>query len=185
VADDEKDGALPLGVALMEGEAFDSALNLREGRDGGSAPPSGLVVLTDKRVIQFTSTSRRQDSAYVALQDIDSVEVTSHRRGYAAYVWGGLALLVALMVWRTWADSVWSVPAALAVAFMGAYLVVDHLFSSGASQAIFRAGASRIQCDIGDGLAPDQVHIFVNRLFELKANSQGQTARRSRTFSPR
>ena len=179
------DGEALREVKLMEGETLDSALNVAEGSDGAPADGPGVVLLTDMRVIQFISTGRRKDTTFMALQNVETVEITRRRQGFGAYLWSGLALLVALLVWQAWSEATWSLPAALAVAFMGVYLAVDRLLSSGPAQATFRAGLSEMQCPITDGLTTEQVNQFVNRLFELKAERDRQAFRHSRPFAPR
>ena len=179
------DGEALREVKLMEGETLDSALNVAEGSDGAPADSPGVVLLTDMRVIQFISTGRRRNTTFMALQDVETVEITRRGQGFGAYLWSGLALLVALLIWQAWSEAAWSLPVALAVAFMGVYLAVDRLLSSGPAQATFRAGLSEMQCPITDGLTTEQVNQFVNRLFELKAERDRQAFRRSRPFAPR
>ena len=172
-------------LVLMDGESVDSTLNTGNGRSDGEATGADVIVLTDKRVIQIGSNGRSHHVTFVSLKDVDTVEVTKHRKGHGGYVWGALAVLVSVGVWRLWDSPTWSPLAALAVLFMGIYLVVDHVISPGATQAIFRAGASVLQYDIGKDEQSAEAYTFISRLFQLKGDAERDGVTGRGRFSPR
>lgn len=170
-------------VSLMEGERIDSALNLSDGSGEVSAADRNMILLTDRRVIRLEQGWRRRKAAYVSLQDIDAVEVTRDR-GYSPFVWGALALIVAVSIWQVWDHAVGSVVGPVVVVLMGAYLVADHWLSPGRLKAIFRAGSAQLSCGIGIDDTSSDVQSFVNRLFQVKAE-EAEDPRPTRVFAPR
>ncbi len=168
------------GIALLDGERVRSTLNLEDGADGPKATGSEVLLLTNRRVIQLAAEGRSSNTAFLSLQDVEAVDITTQRvGGWGAYVWGGLALVVALMVWISWDNVVGSVLVAVTVSLMGIWLVIDRVTTPGSLQATFRSGATEIRCGINGNTTPEDAQKFVNELFELK--DTGQT----RTFIPR
>ena len=171
-------------VGLIDGERIDSTLDLRDGAVEEGAPAPEVVVLTDRRVIHLSANGRRRSAMFVSLKDVEAVEIASERTGYGGFIWGALALLVAVMLYLTWDEPVWSLLAAVAVALLGAYLVVDQMLTPATVRASFKAGASELKCGLHGPDASRGAHTFVNRLFELKAAEAGGDAR-LRNFAPR
>ena len=160
------------GVSLMDGESIESALNVTEEAREGSRANHNIVVLTNKRVLQLKADTRRRAAVFVSLDDIDAVEITTEQRGLSGFIWGGLALFVALMLWLTWDHPVGSVAGALAVALMGVYLIVDQLVSPSRYLATFKIGPSQIECGLSLETPSEEIHGFVRRLFELRGEKR-------------
>jgi len=156
------------GVELMEGEHVDVTLNLGENRRERPSYDHNVVLLTDRRLVQLRADSRRRSTVFVSLGDIDTVEVTKERHGYSGFIWGGLAVFVAVLLVMLWDHPVGSITAAVAVTLMGAYLVFDHVTSSRRVMAIFKTRASQLECDLDVDMPPGDVHHFLNRMFKLK-----------------
>ena len=171
-------------TGLMDGERIDSALSLTEGLGVDHAGDSDVILLTDRRIIQVHADSRSQKAVFLSIRGIDSIEITANREGYRAFLWGAVSLFVAVMLWRLWDHEVGSALGAVAVALMGAYLVVDRLMSAGNVRARFRAGSSQIQFDLRGDRASRDVYAFASRLFELK-EERGKDNGRPMTFAPR
>ena len=160
------------GVSLMDGESIEFALNVTEEARGGSRANHNVVVLTNKRVLQLKADTRRRAAVFVSLDDIHAVEITTEQRGLSGFIWGGLALFVALMLWLTWDHPVGSVAGALAVALMGVYLIVDQLVSPSRYLATFKIGTSQIECGLSLDTPSEEIHGFVRRLFELRGEER-------------
>jgi hypothetical protein len=169
-------------VSLIDGERIDSAINLGDRLKDDPAGYREAVLLTDQRVIHLNANGRRRKAVFVSLRDIDAVEIVTERLGgYGALVWGGLAFFIAIALWRVW-DNPWgSALAALAVASMGVYLIVDRFTSPDTIQATFRAGSSQIQCSLKGDRASMDIYAFVNRLHQLRAEG----GRNGTRFPPR
>ena len=174
------------GLTLIDEERIDTALDLRDGLGGGEEDGTDDLFLTDRRLVHLNANGRRRRASFVSIQDITAIDISSERGyGIAAFMWGALALIVAVIVWRVWEHPVGSALAGLAVAGMGAYLVIDRLMSPPKVRAIFRAGNAELHFDIDSPSAARDIHDFVNRLFLLKDEEAARAARRPRTFSPR
>ena len=156
------------GVELMEDERVDVTLNLGKNRGEGTHFDHNVVLLTDRRLVQLRADSRRQSTVFVSLRDIDAVEITRERHGYGGFIWGGLAVFVAVLLVLLWDHPVGSIAAAVAVTLMGVYLVFDHVASSSRVLAIFKTGTSQLECDLEVDTSPRDIHHFLNRMFKLK-----------------
>ncbi len=180
----ELEKAAPAEFALMDGERIDSKLGLR---DGLAEPGDGsYMMLTDRRLIHLNGDGRRGGVSFVALQDVTAIDVLSERESNrAGYLWGAVALVVAVLLWRTWDQPVWSAISGLAVAAMGVYLVVDRRLSPPGVQAIFQAGSAVLRFKSRRADAAADIYRFVNRLFQLKDEGAERGPRRPRTFAPR
>jgi hypothetical protein len=173
-------------LTLLDEERIDTALDLRDGLRGGEADGTGDLFLTDRRLVHLAADGQRRRASFVSIQDITAIDINSERGyGLAAFLWGALALFVAVTVWRVWEHPVGSALAGLAVAGMGIYLVVDRLMSPPRVRAIFRTGNTELRFDIDSPIAARDIHDFVNRLFQLKDEAASRTARVPRNFSPR
>ena len=174
---------------LSEGEHLHSTLNLENGESAADGY-SDVILLTSKRVIHLNANGKRREAVFLSLSDIDSVEVASERRGYGAFVWGGLAFFVAIMLWNIWDHQVGRVLGAAGVASMGVYLIMDHLLSPPKVHASFRTGSSLVRFGLKSAQASKDIYAFVNQLFQLKDGQAEQTVkeeegRRPTDFAPR
>lgn len=171
------------GIALMDGEEVEAVLDLQDGLAEAPSADAEQVVLTDRRVIYIRGNGARRRSTFAAVQDVRSVEV-SVQPEVSAFIWGGIALVVALVLWRTVDHPVGSVVSAVVVALMGVYLVVDQLLAPSVARVVFRLSGSEVRCDLkGEGAMAD-VYPFINRLFQVKGDGLVSGPGR-RPFAPR
>ena len=171
-------------ISLLDGERLDSTLNL-DGDGGRRSPGSAIVLLTDRRVIHARN-GRRRKAVFASIQDIDAIEISQEQHGAGAFLWAGLAFLVAIILYLMIDALLTRTLAAAVVAVMGIYLLVDQLLLPGKPLVIFRAGGVQIEISLRSQEIPAEVYAFVNRVFELKDDNgpNGAFARVQR-FSPR
>ena len=171
-------------ISLLDGERLDSTLNL-DGDAGGSSSGDEMVLLTDRRVIHARN-GRRRKAVFASVQDIDAIEISQEQQGVGAFLWAGLAFLVAIILYLMIDAVLTRTLAAAVVAVMGVYLLVDQLLLPGKPLVIFRAGGVQLEITLRSGEVPADVYAFVNRVFELKDDGgpNGVFARGQR-FSPR
>ena len=168
-------------VSLIEGERIDSALDLSKDGSRESVNSPEVMLLTDRRVIHLHGSGKRRNASFASIQDINGVELTVERQGTGAFIWAGLAFVVAILLYFALKDhSVWRVVAPITVALMGAYLIVDQRVDSGAPVVTFKAGSSQLQCTLQNDGASSDVYTFINRLYQLKEDNT-----RGRRFAPR
>ena len=171
-------------ISLLDGERLDSTLNL-DGNGSGSSPGGEMVLLTDRRVIHARN-GRRRKTVYASIQDIDAIEVSQEQHGAGAFLWAGLAFLVAIILYLMIDAALTRTLAAAVVAVMGIYLLVDQLLLPGKPLVIFRAGGVRLEITLRSDEVPADVYVFVNRVFELKDdNGPNGVFARGQRFSPR
>ena len=171
------------GVSLMTDEEVQASVGISE--DGNSAD-GDVVLLTDRRIIHISGSEPKQRIAYGAIEDIGVVELSRQPAGgYGAFVWAGLAFFVSFMLWRVIDSQLISVAAAIIVAIMGAYLIIDRLTSRGEHVLVFKASGAEIRVELkGDGPQPE-VDRLIKRLFELKEERNSPGYARASRFSPR
>jgi hypothetical protein len=172
--------------SLIQGERIDTVLDLGNGAAVELGESPEMILLTDRRVIHLARNGGRRKAVFVSIKDIEAIEIDSEREsGRGALIWGALAVIVAVMLWRVWDQPFWSPVVAVAVALMGAYLVFDRLTSSVAMQATFWAGSSKMQCSLKGTQALQDVYALINRASQLQ-DERDNGARQGKTpFSPR
>lgn len=171
-------------LALTADERVDSVFDLENGLVDDGQDLSEVLVLTTRRIVHLKGKDSRRRVVFMPLRNVDAVEVTNQRERYGAFVWAGLALLVALMVWQIW-DNALAPLAALIVLAMGVYLVVDRLMFPGNAYAVVNSGSSQIRLEITSEPASRDIYEFSNHLFQLQdevANGRSPSAIR---FPPR
>ena len=104
-------------------------LNL-DGDAGGSSSGDEMVLLTDRRVIHARN-GRRRKAVFASVQDIDAIEISQEQQGVGAFLWAGLAFLVAIILYLMIDAVLTRTLAAAVVAVMGVYLLVDQLLLPG------------------------------------------------------
>jgi len=160
-------------VRLMDGEQVATTLDLKKKPKGSkeskeAATSAELLVLTNRRVMHVRAASKSRESVLVSLADVFAFEVADHRpNSFGGYVWGAVAFIVAIAVWRVWNVDVLDVVAAVIIAAMGIYLIVDQMFAPSSLQATIRAGSSQLQVAV-DHDAAESVYAFANKLFETR-----------------
>lgn len=160
------------GIPLIDGERVDSTLNL--GTDPENSNGQEVIVLTDRRVIRFEGGGKYPRYAIASLDEIDVVELAVERRGFAAYIWAGLAFVIAAVLYGMIDNTLGAITVSLLVALMGVYLIVDHLLTPGTPTVTFKTPSSEIRCVLAGDEPDPEVHVFINRLFQLQGRRQGQ-----------
>lgn len=171
-------------LALMADERVDSVFDVENGLVSDGQDLSEVLLLTNRRVIHLNGRRDRRQAVFVSLLNVDAVEVTNQPQGYGAFVWAGLALLVAVGVWQAW-DHPLKPLAALLVVAMGVYLVVDRLLFPGNAYAVVNAGPSQLRLKINSASSSRDIYELVNRLFQLQTEAANGAAPGAVRFPPR
>ena len=177
------------GFTFLEGERVETTLDLlREpedphGGDGSATPRSrrkrkkpsdantNLLVLTDRRIIHLVDNSKGRESVFMSLPDVSAVRVEAQRPGRAAgFVWGGISILAAALLWAVWDRPVLDAVAAGAVALMGLYIVWDYIMAPHVVQMIISAGSSQLAMGVHESISTQRMNGFANSVFEAKSN---------------
>lgn len=155
-------------LKLMDKERIDSMLN---SVDDPTGEPMGdtVALLTDKRLVQLSGGPRRRIVNFVPLRNVDSVEIMTEQQGFRGYLWGGLAIFAAVVLWWVWDNPIGSIGTAALIACMGIYMIFDQILSPGMTMLKFTAGSAELQCVVDSDMPVEDIYRFVNRLFELKA----------------
>ena len=165
--------ATSAGLALLEGEEIDSALNMELADENAKSSNHDFVLLTNRRIVRLLHSPRRKVATFVSLLDLDSAEVKTESKGFAGYVWGALAFLVALMLWWVWDNPIGSKVGPAIVAAMGVYLISDQIFAAGTTTASFKAGSSELKLRLRTSDSSESA-AFIKRVFDLKAGAPGR-----------
>ena len=171
-------------VSLMDGERMDSALSL-DGEAKEFTEEPDCVLLTDRRVIRVRGNGARRRAEFASLVDIDTVETVVEREGRGMLLWAALAFVIAVVLILVIDQAVGRIVAPLIVAFLGVYLIVDHVTSPGKPFVIFNAGSAQIRCEFRTKRSPEEISVFINRLFQLKSENGLPGPYRPDRFAPR
>lgn len=170
-------------ITLMEGEHIESALALDSNGGQDSSGNPEVVLLTDRRIIHVRSNGRSRKTVFASVQDVDLVELKLHRE-ISGYIWGAVAILVAIILSQVINNTVGSVAAGVIVGLMGLYLIVDQLTMSGNMVAVFRVGSSQFKLNLQSEQVSAELRAFIDRLFQLKYEN-GTGPSKPRSFAPR
>ncbi len=168
------------GITLIPDEEIRSTLGMDE---ADSSEDKDILLLTDKRIIQVSGSDAKRRASFAAIDDILAVELTRQTEGYGAFVWAALAFFVSVMLLRVIESQTISLVAAVLVALMGVYLIIDRLTSRGARVVVFKTGASEIRGTIKNDAEQSEAEALIADLFALK--DERATPRRARAFAPR
>lgn len=172
----------PSKVSLMDGEEIQTTLGVSD--DGAAS--GDVLLLTDRRVIHISAAHSGQKMAFAAISDIASVELTRQPAvGYGAFVWAGLAFIVSFTLWRIIENQTISIGAAVIVAILGIYLIIDRLTAQGEHVLVFRAGTAEIRAELDKAECQADAEALVTRLFELKEERSSRRYAPASKFSPR
>ncbi len=170
-------------IALMTGERIDSALRL-SAKDSEGENGAGVMLLTDRRIIHLQGNGKRRKATFASINDVDAIEISSEQQSRSAYVWAGLAFLVAILLFVVISNSTGRIAAAVVVGLMGVYLIADQLLSPGRQYITFRAGSSQLRCDLGGDVPSSEIYGFINRVFQLKGFGGSDGYSRPGRFAP-
>ncbi len=171
-------------LALMPGERVDSVFDLENGLVEDGSELSEVLLLTSRRVVHLRGKGGQRRAVFLPLRNVDAVEVTNQPEGYGAFVWAGLALIVAILVWQVW-DHGLAPLAALVVLGMGVYLVVDRLVFPGNAYAVVNSGSSQLRLDLTSEGASRDIYDLSNRVFELQEQGVNGRTPGAIRFPPR
>ena len=90
-----------VGIRLLPGEEVDAALELEGGLTDVLEPAHATLLLTNRRLIRYSTGGHRVDTVSVGLDDVHTVEVKRAERNqqwvYVGMVFIGGGLLLALL----------------------------------------------------------------------------------------
>lgn len=160
-------------VELLEGEHLDSTLSLRHGLGNEiQEDDSDLLLLTNRRIFQFTGGSDGREVAVAELADVRAGSLKLGARRTVTLVWGVVGIIGGLVLYSVVMSSFdnrfLAIALALLSGFLGLYLLFDYWSSHEEIVLTLRAGGfdmrGRVQ---GKGVWAD-ANAFLNRVFVLK-----------------
>ena len=172
------------GMTLMNGERIEFAINMADSSGRPSSKSKEALLLTDSRIIHLRGPRKSHRAVMTAVDDVDSVEITALRRGVGVYVWAALAFVLALVLFATIDNTGVRFVSSAIVLLMGVYLIVSEITEPNKPAVVFRAGSAEIRWEFRSDEHTNDVNQFVNRLYQMKAASNGRVARHE-SFAPR
>ena len=166
--------------ASWTGERVDSTLGHADGESG-----SGLVILTDRRVIGLSGGSKKRQTSFASIDDVSGVDLSFEQEGHGSLIWAALGFAVAVLLYFAIDHSMGRLAAPAAVIAMSVYLVVDRLSMPGRRVLAFRTSGSEVRSELTDKLDGSEVYAFINRMYELRDGPAAVSHARGSTFAPR
>ena len=162
-----------VGIRLLPGEELDAAVELERGLTEVLEPAHATLLLTNRRLIRYTTGGHRVDTISVGLDDVQAVEVKRAERNqqwiYVGLVFIGGGLLLALLA-IFWLGTMVS-PLLMAVSLSLIGIVFLLTYAGGIrGQVVISTGAERIKCKMRTKALDDMV-VFLERFYELKLNA--------------
>jgi hypothetical protein len=159
-----------VGIRLLPDENVSVAVELEGGLTEEIEQSQATLLLTNKRLIRYSSAGHRTNVVSAALDDIDSIEVVRSEKnpqwmrvGFLFIAGGILLSLVSLMIF----SSQWSpFLMALALTLIGVVFLIAYV-SGMSGEVIVRAGMKEIKCRMGHK-ALDDMTLFLQRFYEFK-----------------
>ena len=158
-------------LRLVQGERLESVLGLGP----GAGDPDNVLVLTNTRLALVKGSGRQRRSTVTSVRDIETVEVAEVRPGVGGYLWAGLAVIIAALLWFTIDNTVGSAVSAAAVGAVGLFLLYDRLSEPTTTRITFNTRRSGLVCELGGERTDEQIQAFVNRVFELKEGTSSRS----------
>ena len=170
-----------VGIRLLPGEELDAAVELEGGLTAVLEPAHATLLLTNRRLIRYSTGGHRVDTVSVGLDDVHAVEVRRADRNqqwiYVGLVFIGGGLLLALLA-IFWLGTMVS-PLLMAVSLSLIGIVFLLTYAGGIrGQVVISTGAERIKCKMRTKALDDMV-VFLERFYELKLNAPDSRPLRS------
>ena len=170
-----------VGIRLLAGEELDAAVELEGGLTEVLEPAHATLLLTNRRLIRYSTGGHRVDTVSVGLDDVHVVEVKRAERNqqwvYVGLVFVGGGLLLGLLA-IFWMGAMVS-PLLMAVSLSLIGIVFLLTYAGGIrGQVVISAGAERIKCRMKTKALDDMV-VFLERFYELKLNASDARPLRS------
>ena len=162
-----------VGIRLLPGEELDAAVELEGGLTEVLEPAHATLLLTNLRLIRYSTGGHRVDTVSVGLNDVHFVEVKRAERNqqwvYVGLVFIGGGLLLALLAIFWLGMMVSPLLMAFSLALIGIVFLLTYAGGT-RGQVVVSAGAERIRCRMKTKALDDMV-VFLERFYELKLNA--------------
>lgn len=162
-----------VGIRLLPGEELDAAVELEGGLTDVLEPAHATLLLTNRRLIRYSTGGHRVDTVSVGLDDVHAVEVKRGDRNqqwiYVGLVFIGGGLLLALLAIFWLGMMVSPLLMALSLSLIGIVFLLTYAGGI-RGQVVISAGAQRIKCRMKTKALNDMV-VFLERFYELKLNA--------------
>jgi hypothetical protein len=164
-----------VGIRLLPGEQLDAAVELEGGLTEVLEPAHATLLLTNRRLIRYSSGGHRIETVSVGLDDVHTIEVKRGERNqqwvYVGLVFIGGGLLLALLA-AFWLGTLISpLLMALSLALIGIVFLLTYAGGI-RGEVVVSAGAERIKCRMKTKALNDMV-VFLERFYELKLDAAG------------
>ena len=165
------------GIALLEGEEPLLTLHSRDGLLPGPPPEEDdFLLLTDRRVMGRFREGERERYTIASLEDVKTVEITTHTRDSGALAMGGLLTLVGLvagaLVYSFGAHVLIALVVAATIAGLGLLSLSKYLFPEEPATVAFRTAASDVRLPLHSERAVQDASALASHLFQLKAGQR-------------
>ena len=167
-----------VGIKLLPEEELEIAVELEDGVTEQLEQSHATLILTDKRLIRYSTTGHSNNVVSVGLSDVDSIEV-NRTEGNPQWVWVGLVFTIGGALLATLSLLLMSSPLspllmALSLAFIGIVLMLTYIGGLRGDVKI-SAGLNDIRCRMKPK-ALDDMGVFVERFYELKLGGGNASA---------
>lgn len=159
-----------VGVRLLPDETVDTAVELETGLTEDLEHSRSTLLLTNKRLIRYSSSRHKTNVVSSLLDDVDSIEVTKSQK-HRQWVWVGAVFMLGGTVLEASSLALGASllsPSLMAFALflIGVVFVLSYV-GGNAGEVVIRAGSKDIKCRM-HSQAVDDMGLFVQRAYALK-----------------
>lgn len=162
-----------MGLRLLPEEKLEVAVELEGGLTDELENGRATLLLTNKRLIRYSSSGHKTNLVSAALSDVDSFEVSKTEKN-RQWIWvggvfiaGGSALALLSLIFLS--SPISPLLMAFALALIGTVFLLAYV-GGRTGEVVIRVGTKDIKCKMGLN-AIDDMSLFVERAYELKMGS--------------
>ena len=164
-----------VGVKLLPGEKLEVAVELEGGLTEELEQRHATLLLTNKRLMHYSSGGHSVNVVSVGLGDVDSIEVKRTEKNHQ-WVWVGLVFvaggtLLGLLSLILIPEPLSPVLMAISLTLIGIVFLLSYIGGM-MGEVVVGAGLKDIKCKMASR-ALDDMGVFVQRFYELKLFGPG------------
>ena len=164
------------GIVLLEGEQPLLTLHPRNGLTPGPPHEDDFLLLTDRRVMGLVREGGRERYTLASLEDVETVEITTHSRDSGDLAIGGLLVVAGLvagsLVYSFGAHILIALVVAATLVGLGLLSLSKYFVPDESAAVAFRTAASDVRLPLHSERAVQDASALASYFFQLKAGQR-------------
>lgn len=163
-----------VGMGLLSGESMEVAVELEEGLTDELESGRATLLLTNRRIVRYSTTGHRLNVESLALSDVSGIDIIRSTRN-AQWIWVGILFMGGGALLGVLASLLMASPAtpifmAVALGLIGAVFILTYA-GGFRGEVRIQSGQRELHC-VMKPKALDDMAIFVERFYEIKLGAE-------------